>query len=214
MIRFRWISIVFLALLLLAAGISLHAQNGKSGGTVSHFNASLAFEKQGKYADALKEMEAIASEGKDNYAVNVRLGWLYYENRQYDSSENYYRQAITLSGQKSVEAMLGMTLPLAAKQDWKEVESTYRKLLAVDPQNYTANLRLGQIYLNQGDYARAATNLGSVLDHYPADYEAVLSSAWNDYSLGKTADARKLFERTLMLSPGDTSAQRGLSYLK
>jgi len=214
MMRYRWIGIVVLVLALLAAVISLHAQGGKTGSLISHFNASLAFEKQGNYAAALKEMEAIGAEGKESYAVNVRLGWLYYKNSQYDPSENYYRLGIMLSGQKSIEAMLGLTLPLAANQDWKQVESTYQKILGIDPENYSANLRLGQIYLNQGDFARAATYLDRIAERYPTDYETVLSTAWNDFSLGKTTDARRLFERTLMLSPGDTSAQRGLSYLK
>jgi hypothetical protein len=41
-----------------------------------------------------------------------------------------------------------------------------------------------------------------------------LFSAWNESSLGNKNDARKLFERALMLSPGDTSALRGMAGLK
>ena len=170
-------------------------------------------EGRGKYSDALKEMEAISPEAKNDYAVMLRFGWVEYLNLKYDLSEKYYRQAI-MASPSSVEALLGLTLPLAAKQDWQEVEASYQKILGMDPANYTAHLRLGQIYLNRGDYAIAATHLSTALEAYPASYEAVLYSAWNDASLGKKDEARKLFEHALMLSPGDTSATRGLSSLK
>jgi tetratricopeptide (TPR) repeat protein len=214
MLRYRWISLLLLIVLVLLAGLALQAQNPKPSAVISHFNSSIAAEEKSNYADALTEMEAVSEEGKDDYAVNLRLGWLYYQTKNYGQSEKYYRQALALSGQKSVEALLGLSLPLAAKPDWKGVENVYERVLAMDPANYTANLHLGQILMNRGDFARAESLLGTALEHYPATYEVVLSSAWNSYSLGRMRDARLLFERTLMLSPGDTSAQRGLSYLK
>ena len=200
-------------ILIVAAGLVLHAQDSKTNAAITHFNASLTHEAKDEYVDALKEMEAIPADAKNDYAVLLRLGWVEYLNRKYDLSEKYYRQAV-MASYTSIEALLGLTLPLAAKQDWAEVETCYQKVLSIDPENYTAQLRLGQIYLNRGDYSGAAGHLASVLEHYPANYEAVLSSAWNDYGLGRKDEARKLFERALMLSPGDTSAQRGLSSVK
>jgi tetratricopeptide (TPR) repeat protein len=94
------------------------------------------------------------------------------------------------------------------------VVSVYLKILRQDPAHYTANLRLGQIYLNRGDFTSAETYLGKVLDRYPGDYEANLLSGWNDYFLGRKADARTAFEHALMASPGDTSAMRGYSMVK
>lgn len=210
----RMVSVLLLLVLVLAAGLALLAQDSKSSSVIAHFNASLTFEGQSKYADALKEMEAIPTDSKKDYLILLRLGWLEYLNQKYDLSEKYYRQAFGASTEKSVEALLGLTLPLAARQDWTEVETTYEKILSKDPSNYTAHLRLGQMYMNRGDYPSAVIHLSNVLEHYPAAYEAVLSSAWNNFSLGKKDEARRLFERALMLSPNDTSAQRGLSSLK
>jgi len=211
---FHLIGILILVVIVLAAGFVVRAQSSKSSGAIAHFNSSLTAEENGKYADALKEMEAIPADARSDYAVVLRFGWVNYENQKYDAAVRYYERAATASGNKSIEALLGLTLPLAAKQDWSQVEATYEKILAMDPANYTANLRLGQIYMNRADYSMAAEHLGKALEHYPAAYEAVLSSAWNELSLGRTNDARKLFERALMLSPGDTSATRGLSSLK
>ncbi|HEY3296440.1 MAG TPA: tetratricopeptide repeat protein [bacterium] len=211
---FRLASVIILfAFLLLAAGLVLHAQDTKDSVVIPHYNASLAQEANGKYADALKEMEAIPTNARSDYAVVLRFGWLEYMNAKYDLAEKYYRQAVA-AAPKSVEALLGLTLPLAAVQDWTQVEATYHKVLALEPVNYTAHLRLGQMYMNRGDNNAAAAHFANALEHYPAAYEAVLSSGWNEFSLGNKDAARRLFERALMMSPGDTSALRGLSGLK
>jgi tetratricopeptide (TPR) repeat protein len=201
-------------LLALALAMMLSAQ--ENSGVIAHFNKSLSYESQGKLTEALSEMEAAAAlpEAKDDYLVTVRLGWVNYLNHNYDASKQYYRDAFRTSKQKSVEALLGLTLPLAATQDWTEVEATYLKALAVDPSNYTANVKLGEIYLSRGDYADAEKYTGRALDLFPGEYEANLYFGWSAYWSGSKGRARIAFEHALMLSPGDTSATNGLGQSK
>jgi tetratricopeptide (TPR) repeat protein len=199
--------------LTLAAG-RLHAQSGAAAQTIVQFNQSLTAEAEDRYADALKDLESLPSEAKSDYLVSLRLGWLCYLNQDYDRAVSYYQQASQSARGRSIEALLGLTLPLAAKSDWTRVEESYRRVLSMDPHNYTANLRLGQIELNRGDFSQAELYLKTALENYPGEYEANLSSAWNNYYLGHAADARVLFERALMLSPGDTSATRGLQLVR
>jgi tetratricopeptide (TPR) repeat protein len=189
-----------------------HAQSS----VISHFNQSLEYEGHGKMADALSEMEtaAAAPEAKDDYLVTVRLGWLNFLNRNYEASVKYYQEASGLAKQRSIEALLGLTLPLAAKQDWTAVESAYLKILAIDPGNYTANLKLGQIYLSRADYADAKKYVGKALENFPGEYEANLSFGWTAFYLGQKDQARTCFEHALMLSPLDSSATNGLEHLK
>ncbi len=207
-------ALIFL-LLIVGAVLYLFAQSPSPALDVSRFNSSLTYEQNNDYASALKEMNALHDAAPDNYLVNLRLGWLEYLNSDYGKSVTHYRRAFDLSHeQKSVEALLGLRLPLAAQGDWAAVESTYRNILQLDPGSYEANLRLGQIYLNRGDYSRAKTYLDHVAHRYPADYETNLSGAWNDYSLRDFSSSRAKFETVLLISPGDTSATRGLDLLK
>jgi tetratricopeptide (TPR) repeat protein len=199
--------------LLLAAAALLQA--GDSLPTaVSHFNASLSLENEGKASAALAEMQRITAPDRDSYLVLLRLGWLSYLTQAYPQAETYYRQAFAASRDRSIEALLGLTLPLAAAEKWDEVIATYNKILSRDGAHYTATLRLGQIYLNRGDFVTADGYLSKVLDRYPGDYEANLLAGWNSYYLGRKADARKAFQNALMTSPGDTSATRGYALSK
>ena len=209
-LRTAFIGVLFAA----GAAFYLFAQSPSSAPDVARFNLSLTYEQNGDYASAVNEMNALHDAAPDNYLVNLRLGWLEYLSGDYGKSVTYYRRASDLTHEQSVEALLGLRLPLAAQSDWAAVESTYRNILQLDPEHYEANLRLGQIYLNRADFARAKPYFDRVLRRYPADYEANLSGAWNDYSLNDIASSRAKFETVLLISPADTSAIRGLDLLK
>jgi tetratricopeptide (TPR) repeat protein len=212
--HWRLAGLAALLICLLIAGYSLRAQDTARESVITHVNKSIALEAEGKNADALAEMEAITGTARNDYLVSLRLGWLSYLNARYDQAETWYRQALASTNEKSIEAMLGLTLPLAAKNQWEEIEGLYRKILKLDPEHYTANLRLGQILSNRGNFSQADKFLSTALAHYPAEYEINLAAAWNDYALGKRAAAHALFERVLMISAADTSALRGLSLTK
>jgi tetratricopeptide (TPR) repeat protein len=190
------------------------AAAAEPGDAVATTNASILFEAQENYGEALRQMEAALEMQEDDYFVNLRLGWLYYLNEDFNLSEKHYRRALTLADNQSVEALLALSLPLAARNEWVQVENTYQKVLELDPQNLTANLRLGQIYLNRDDAGRARDYLRTALDYYPASYEANLSAGWAYHALGKKQEAAEYFLRSLMMSPADSSATRGLSLVK
>jgi len=52
------------------------------------------------------------------------------------------------------------------------------------------------------------------LNLYPLDYNNLLMSAWTNYFLGKTNEAKVLFNRVLLLYQGDASAIEGLGLIK
>jgi tetratricopeptide (TPR) repeat protein len=166
------------------------------------------------YAKSIQALETVYKDNKDDYLLNLRLGWLNYQAKSYDESKKYYGQAVALSNNKSIEALLGRTLPLAAVNDWDGVVSTYNAVLKLDAMNYTANLRLGQISLNRGAYAEAKMFLEKVYASFPGDYEPNLSLGWAYYYLGDKKKAESLLTTALMLSPGDTLALKGLKLLR
>jgi tetratricopeptide (TPR) repeat protein len=180
---------------------------------VEAFHKSLQHENAGEYGKAIQVLLPVVKEQKDDYLLNLRLGWLSYLAGSFTESKQYYSKAVSTSS-KSVEALLGRTLPLASLNEWSAVEEDYRAILKIDPMEYTANLRLGQILLNRGAYADARAHLERALTLYPSSYEPNLSLGWTCYYLGDRKRAGVLLTTALMLSPGDTLAIKGLNLLR
>lgn len=206
------ISIAVIGVLLMIIGSQVMSQKKQT--KVDAFHESLTHENSGNYAKAIQALDAVYKDNKDDYLLNLRLGWVNYLAKNYDASAQFYSQAFTLSGSKSIDALLGKTYPLSARNDWDAVAAAYHSVLKLDPANYTANLRLGQIMLNRGLYAEAKSYLEKAQVHYPGSYEPNLSLGWTYYYLGNRQKARSLLTAALMLSPGDTLALQGLKLLK
>lgn len=149
----------------------------------------------------------------DNYEINLRLGWLSYLAGKYDISNNYYKKAISLMP-AAVEPLLGLVYPLSAQEKWDEVIKTYESILKLDPGNSTVNFRLGLIYFNRKDHLTAKKYLDKVLNLYPFNYEAVHLSAWNHLNMANYREAKILFQKALLISPGDLSSLEGLKSIK
>ncbi|MCX8056796.1 MAG: tetratricopeptide repeat protein [Ignavibacteria bacterium] len=181
---------------------------------IKAFNNSINLAEKGNYQKAIDELLNVYSKNSDDYLINLRLGYLYYLQKKYDQSINYYKKAFDLSKENSIEALLGLTLPLAGQEKWTEVEKIYHKILGYDKNNYTANLRLGQIYFNRKEYSKAENYLKNVYNFYPSDYETNLYLGWTYFYLNKKDEARKHFINTLMVSENDKSALEGLKLVK
>jgi tetratricopeptide (TPR) repeat protein len=194
--------------------ISVAQNNNSSDTKLITFKNSIEEESIGKYAQAILTLMKIYDKYGDDYIINLRLGWLHYLNKDYDSSIKYYKNALAISYNKSIEAMLGATLPLADRGDWDKVKDYYKMILDIDENNYTANLRLGQIDLNTGNYLSAKSYLIKVKEMFPGDYETNLYLAWTYYYLGDNSTAYDLFIEVLTLNPGDESALEGLKLVQ
>jgi tetratricopeptide (TPR) repeat protein len=201
-------------IVLLPIFISVAQNNNLSDDKLLTFKNSIQEESIGKYAQAILTVMKIFDKYSDEYIINLRLGWLHYLNKDYESSIKYYKNAIEISNNKSIEAMFGATLPLADRGDWDEVKDYYNMILDIDENNYTANLRLGQIDLNTGNYLSAKSYLSKVVEMYPGDYETNLYLAWTYYYLGDNSTAHDLFIEVLTLNPGDESALEGLKLIQ
>lgn len=170
------------------------------------YATSYARESEGEYQQAIKAM--LDNYDENDYLINLRLGWLNYLNGFFTESITYYQRALSLSP-LSIEARLGIVLPLAGQGEWNKIATNYREILKLDPHHYTANYRLAAIHYGREQYREAAAILSPLINHYPADYDTVLLSAWNELALGKKSNARLLFQRALELSPEDASALEG-----
>lgn len=178
------------------------------------FNKSLADEKNKEYQNSLSKLLSIYEDNKNDYLVNLRLGWLYYKTGKNTESQKFYNIAFELSDKKSIEALLGLTLPLSSLNSWDKVADVYKSVLALDSMNYTANLYLGQILLNKADYKNAEKYLETAYKSFPGTYDVIISYGWLKFYQKDYKSAKEFFNKALMLNANDASATEGLKLLK
>ncbi|HOI33303.1 MAG: tetratricopeptide repeat protein [Bacteroidales bacterium] len=175
------------------------------------FENSYRFEENGKYNEAVQEILNIYDE--NSYEHNLRLAWLHYVSGRFTESLPYYQKCIT---QKplAIEARFGYINPAAALGNWTQVENQYQEILRIDPQNTLANYRMALLAYGREDYLTALRYLNKVVNLYPFDYDTVILQAWTELKLGKLREARIMFQKALLIRPGDSSASEGLILVK
>jgi tetratricopeptide (TPR) repeat protein len=203
----------FLKLLLLVTilFISSVSRGQYSDRVLKGFENSYLAEKESDFVRAASYLKNLYQE--DSYEFNLRLGWLSYKSKQFDESAAFYRKALSLLPY-SEEAKFGLILPLSAKGEWNEVITVYNQILETNPANSVALYRLGLVYSDRKDWQQALRCFQKVVDLYPFGYDGMLMLAWTDLHLGKTREAKVLFNKVLLWSPGDQSAMEGLKLLK
>lgn len=199
--------IIFAAAVCMSSIVS-QAQNDN---LAAAFSKSYQFETKADYSNAIKVIKDLYDE--KSYEINLRLGWVSYESGLFTESQAYYEKAIALMPY-SVEAKLGYVYPAAALGNWDKVIAQYNNILTIDPQNTTVNYKLGNIYYGKKDYTNAYKYFEKVANLYPFGYDALLMYAWTNFQMGKTKEAKVLFNKVLLLSPDDKSALEGLGLIK
>jgi len=174
------------------------------------FKESYAYEAKGEYGSAIDVLKKVYDEKV--YELNLRLGWLCYENKLYDESISYYEKAVSLMP-NSIEAKFGLVYPLSVQEKWEKVYAQYTAVLAIDPQNTKANYYMGLGYYYKADYQSAYKYFEKVVTLYPFDGDSELMFAWTNFQLGKSKEAEIHFRKVLLISPNNTSALEGLALL-
>lgn len=175
------------------------------------FSKSYTQEYAGDYSSAIQTLK---KQYDDNgYEVNLRLGYLHYMAGLFTESIAYYQKAMTLMPY-SIEAKLGFVLPASALGNWTQVENQYKKILEIDPSHSQTNYRLGLILYGKKEFQTAYRYFEKVVNQYPFGYDALLMYGWTNLQLGKYREAKVLFNKVLLYSPGDASALEGLSLIK
>ena len=175
------------------------------------YSESYKLEYEKKYSEAVVALQKNYKE--DNYEINLRLGWLSYNAKNYTNAEMYYDKATQLKPY-SIEAKLGLAKILSASSKINKLTNVYQSILKIDVQNYTSNYWLGVIYYNQKRYELAIKYFEKIVNLYPFDFDANHMMGWTCYFLGRNNDAKMLFQKALLNQPNDASCLEGLSLIK
>ncbi|MGD9200468.1 MAG: tetratricopeptide repeat protein, partial [Chitinispirillia bacterium] len=114
---------------------------------------------------------------KNDYRNFYRLGILYARNKSSlkKSAEMLNTASMLNPEEKDILHHLGEVH--GKLKNSKNQLITYQKLLKLDPQDETANRRVGMILLSNRKYSQAIINLEIVMTHTPNDVELILSLA-------------------------------------
>jgi tetratricopeptide (TPR) repeat protein len=169
------------------------------------FQSSYQLEAAGKYTEAMAAMDSVPANGPDAELKILRRGWLNYLPGRFDESIREYRLAIERNP-KSLDARLGLTLPLLAAKRWREAEQAAQAVLTLAPNNYTALLRLVIALEAQQDWnimLRTATTMAA---SYPTDASAFVYLARANAWIGKREEAVAAYTAVLSRYPGHLEA--------
>ena len=89
-----------------------------------------------------------------------------------------------------------------------------KEVLKTDPQNTLANYKLGLLYYNRAEYDLAKKHVEKVVNLYPFDYDSVILLAWVNLKMEDYRKAKILFNKSLLIYPGNESAQEGLKLIQ
>jgi len=199
----------FVTVVLLAGMLAVAEPVGAQNDVASLYRASYASEASRDYPAAISAMRTVESKGS-TYFVRVRLGWLYYLSGDYVTSAQYYRSAAA-AAPRSVEARLGLTLPLLASKSWRDLERACRDVLALDANNAAARARLAHALYMIGNYPDSATTYRALIEQYPAELDHQTGLGWALVKMGKGAEAKQIFRQVLAVSPDNANAKAGMA---
>jgi Tfp pilus assembly protein PilF len=110
-------------------------------------------------------------------------------------------RALAVGGLAAAAALALLTRAQVAV--WKDTRTLFEHALALDPQNYLAHSKLGELALRDGDAPAARAALERTLAIQPSFVEALNNLALLDLAEGDTERARERLRRALALEPED-----------
>ncbi len=162
---------------------------------------SYDYEQMGKYSEAIKVLTPLYNKYPNGYTLNLRFGWLFYLNKNYNDSIKYYQHATILSPY-SLDPRLGLIRVYLDTSSFQKAQTVAYELLKIDYYNYYANIYAIQSLIAQKKYDIATTITNKMLALYPTDIAflellAVIYKATNSQYLNT------LYEDILILDPNN-----------
>ena len=167
---------------------------------------SYSLEAAGKYAEAIAAIDSVPANAADAEFKLLRRGWLYYLPGKWDESIREYRLALDRNS-RSIDARLGLTLPLLGAKRWREAEQSARTVLDMSPNNYTALVRLAIAQEAQKDWFGMSKTASILVASYPTDATAHVYQARVNASLGRRDEAVAAYNAVLARYPGHLEAK-------
>ena len=180
-----------------------------------HVALGLLLARSGKLADARAELDKATTITSDNLIVKTRayraLARIDQHTRPADASDELLA-ALKISPETSDDILLAGELA-EASDDLPSAEASYRRVLAVDPQNTAATAALTHILIRQNKLDQAESQLTAALEKNPDDLTLNAQLAGLYDAQNKTAQAIPIVEKLHAAHPQDANLTRLLARL-
>lgn len=170
---------------------------------------SYSLEASGQYDEAAKTIEIFLKQIPDNEFAEIRSGWLYYLGGNYSRAIKHYQTALKLN-QLSLEARLGLSLPLMAQGRWQEAAIQSNDVISLSKWNYYAHVRLMACEEALKQWRDLVSHAQTVHQRYPSDATVLVYLARAYKQTGNAEKAGQAYEQVLVRVPGHIEASRYL----
>ena len=189
---------VSLLSLLLLSSFSVHS-------ATNLWKKSYQLEYKGKYAQAAAVIEGNTTRGRNKEYALLRFAYLNYMQGKYSDSIRAYKQAINLNP-RTIDARLGITLPLMAQKRWRQARRYANQVLANSPWNFTAHVRLMLVEEGTRKWAKLSKHAKKVAERYPTDSTALVYLARAEAWQGNISEAKKAYRKVIIRVPAHIEA--------
>jgi thioredoxin-like negative regulator of GroEL len=191
--------------LLAAAAAALMLSNAVAA-QPSPWLKSYEYEAAGQWADAMAVIDALDAGAAENEFKSLRRAWLLHASGNAAVSASEYAD-VARRYPLSVDARLGLTLPLLASRRWREAEQAARAALDLAPNHYTALQRLTLALEGQRDWPAMARTAAAWAAAYPSDAMAPLYLGRAQLAQGRRDAAASAYAAVLVRSPAQAEAR-------
>jgi len=191
-------------IILISVVLSLFAMDVKKA-----YYDSYNYEKMGDYKDAIKVLIPVYKKYPNGYTLNLRLGWLFYLNKQYQNALEHYKKA-SLMAPYSIEAKLGIMRTYLASGDYNNALKIGDVILKTDYYNYYGNYYEVIALIAQKQYKIALQITNKMLTLYPTSV-LFLVELGKIYYVTDKPKAKKIFENVLILDPNNITVKEYLN---
>lgn len=129
---------------------------------------SYAYEKEKNYEAAIKSLSRLHKKYPKGYTLNLRMGYLYFLNKQYDIAIDYYKSSSEILP-KSNESKLGLTRVYLKKKSYKKAQKIALGILKIDYYSFYGNLYAIEALVGQEEYKTALAIINKMLAIFPTN---------------------------------------------
>jgi len=166
---------------------------------------SYTLETAGKYTAAAESIEEYLKQTPPNEFAELRSGWLYYLSGNYSRSITHYKTAIKIN-KKSIDAMLGMSLPLMAQARWREAALQTKNVIKISRFNYIAHTRLMTCEENLKQWVSLQKHAEEIKHYYPSEATILVYLARAYFHNSNNKKAKETYQQVLQRYPGHLEA--------
>jgi tetratricopeptide (TPR) repeat protein len=172
------------------------------------FSSSYKFEARKQYAAAAKPLKPLAEAG--NEFASMRLAWLAHLEGKHEVAESGYREILERKP-NSIEARLGLMLPLMALKRWDDAIAQGQMVLTQSAWDYVAHTRLLACEEALGQWEQVELHAQALSEAFPSDAKAFVYLARARHNKGDAEAAKEAYLQVLERAPANPEAR---SYMR